>query len=94
MHRYSAFQQAREALLNGDPKTAQEAAGRMPTKPGGFVGSFEYAGELLLDLGDAREDGAGVGGGDRAASEGGRGGKEHVVEGYIRHLHLNNGTGE
>lgn len=66
----------------------------MPTKPGGFVGSFEYAGELLLDFGGASVDGAGVGGGGQAAPEGVRGGKEHVVDGYIRHLHLNNGTGE
>lgn len=93
--RYEEFEQAREALLSGDPKTAQEAAGRMPTKPSGFVGSFEYAGELLLDFGGASLGGVGVaGGGGQAAPEGGRDGKEHDVEDYIRHLHLNNGTGE
>lgn len=89
-HRYEAFEQAREALLNGDTQTGQEAAGRMPTKPGGFVGSFEYAGELNLDFGGNSVSG----GGDQTAPEGGRDRKEDVVEDYIRHLHLNNGTGE
>ncbi|CAM9315795.1 unnamed protein product [Scytosiphon promiscuus] len=81
--RYQEFQRAREALLDGDVVTAQERAGRMPTRPDGFVGSFEYAGELHLDFG------GGSAGGQKA-----EGRRERVVDGYIRHLHLNNGTAE
>lgn len=54
----------------------------MPTSPEGFVGSFEYAGELHLEFG---KDHGQQAGGER---------EEGPVDGYIRHLHLNNGTGE
>ncbi|CAB1106634.1 GH95 [Ectocarpus sp. CCAP 1310/34] len=80
--RYDKFRSARESLLDGDVHAAQEAAGRMPTSPEGFVGSFEYAGELLLEFGE--------GGGQQAGGEREKG----PVDGYIRHLHLNNGTAE
>lgn len=80
LHRFKEFSTAREALLERDIFTAQEAAGRMPTKPEGFVSSFEYAGELHLEFSTEGDD---VASGDKAATEG-----------YIRHLHLNNATGE
>lgn len=88
-YRYQEFKKAREALLNGDTVAAQEAAGRMPTGPEGFVGSFEYAGELHLEFGGGSE-GSGGGGKEPLDQAAGRGG----VDGYIRHLHLNNATGE
>ena len=68
----------------------------MPTKPSGFVSSFEYAGELNLNFGGDGVGGGGGGGGGGTPDiqEGSRDGKEDVVDGYIRHLHLNNGTGE
>lgn len=75
--------------MRGDIHEAQDAAGRMPTDPEGFVSSFEYVGELQLEFG--RDGGSSSGNGERSPIEsGGQGG---AVEGYIRHLHLNNGTG-
>lgn len=88
--RYQEFQKAREALLDGDRVAAQEAAGRMATDPDGFVGSFEYAGELHLEFGGYIEGSSGDGGKEPLGQEAGRGG----VDGYVRHLHLNNATGE
>lgn len=79
LHRFKEFSTAREALLEGDIFTAQEAAGRMPTKPEAFVSSFEYAGELHLEF--STEDDIASGG-------------KAATDGYIRHLHLNNATGE
>ncbi|CAN0237434.1 unnamed protein product, partial [Ascophyllum nodosum] len=78
--RFKEFVTAREALLKGDIYTAQDAAGRMPTEPKGFVSSFEYAGELELEF-DAK-------GGVLAPDDG------SATEGYVRHLHLNNATAE
>ena len=78
--RFKEFVTAREALLKGDIYTAQDAAGRMPTEPKGFVSSFEYAGELELEF-DAK-------GGVLAPDDG------SATEGYVRHLHLNNATGK
>lgn len=90
--RNKEFVKAREALLKGDIYEAQEAAGRMPTDSTGFVGSFEYAGEIRLQFGDSSVADGGVG--DPTAAKGrGAAGEEARVEGYIRHLHLNNGTG-
>lgn len=90
LDRYEFFKKAREALLRGDIHEAQDAAGRMPTDPKGFVSSFEYVGELQLEFGldDASSSDSGEGGPMRDESR--QGG---AVEGYIRHLHLNNGTG-
>ncbi|CAM9849542.1 unnamed protein product [Pylaiella littoralis] len=85
---YQEFQKAREALLNGEYAVGQEAAGHMPTAPDGFVSSFEYAGEVYLEFGGG---GAGSEHLDREQSGGPR---EGIVDGYIRHLHLNNGTAE
>eukprot|EP00903_Cladosiphon_okamuranus_P014186 g13181.t3 len=87
--RYQEFQKAREALLNGDTIAAQEAAGRMPTDPDGFVSSFEYAGELHLEFGGNSED-SGGGSEQPLGREAGWG----SVDGYVRHLHLNNATAE
>lgn len=87
--RHQEFQEAREALLNGDRVAAQQAAGRM-TNPDGFVGSFEYAGELHLEFGGGIEGGGGGGGKGPSGQEEGR----EYMDGYIRHLHLNNATGE
>lgn len=84
------FKQAREALLRGDVHEAQDAAGRMPTDPEGFVSSFEYVGELQLEFGRDSDSSSDNGEGSPIKSQGGQGG---AVEGYIRHLHLNNGTG-
>lgn len=76
-------------MLNGDKVAAQEAAGRMKTGSDRFVGSFEYAGELHLEFGGSME-GSGDDGKGPLGQEEGRG----AVDGYIRHLHLNNATGE
>lgn len=94
LRRHEEFQRAREALLDGDIVTAQERAGRMPTTPDGFVGSFEYAAELHLEFGGGSTSGGGAGSGAGAPRQEGGGQRERVVGGYIRHLHLNNGTGE
>lgn len=88
LRRYHEFHTAREALLDGELPAAQKAAGRMPTAPNGFVSSFEYAGEIDLEFG-----GSGAGSEPLEREQGGRR-REGTVDGYIRHLHLNNGTGE
>lgn len=90
--RFKEFQEAREALLKGDIKTGNDAAGRMPTTPEGFVSSFEYAGELALDFMQPVADRGLL----DVTSEEQRAGHriQEDVEGYLRHLHLNNATGE
>lgn len=88
--RHQLFERAREALLRGDLHEAQEAAGRMPTSPDGFVSSFEYVGELQLEFDIDSDSPSSNGGGGPVKSKGPNG---DAVEGYIRHLHLNNGTG-
>lgn len=57
----------------------------MPTSKEGFVSSFEYAGELHVES-------SGVSPLKSPAERGGSAGRG--VEEYMRHLHLNNGTGE
>lgn len=88
LRRYQEFHAAREALLKGELPAAQEAAGHMPTAPDGFVSSFEYAGEIHLEFG-----GSGAGSEPLNPEQEVRR-REGAVDGYIRHLHLNNGTGE
>lgn len=61
----------------------------MSTGPEGFVDSFEYAGELHLEFGDSSEDSGGSG-----KEPSGQGVGQGAVDGYTRHLHLNNATGE